>query len=645
MASSQTKPYGTWKSPITSALITGVLGLSEIILDGNDIYWCESRPNEGGRTVIVRHNLDNPAGQPQDVTPAPFNVRSRVHEYGGGSYTVSDGTIYFSNFIDQRLYRHKAGGTPEPITPTAPLRFADSIVDQARGRLICVREDHSNEGEIINTLVSVPLNGDNTGGTVLTSGNDFYSSPRLSPDGSYLAWLTWNHPNMPWDGTELWMAHVGSNGTLSDANRIAGNIDESICQPEWSPDGLLYFVSDRTGWWNLYRWQDERVEALYPMEAEFSEPQWQFGLSTYSIPSANELICTYTRAGTDYPARLDTTTGILTPIELPYTSIRTLRTTASQVFLIAASPIEPWSIVQLQLATDSSSVLRRASNIQVDPGYLSQPASIEFPTEHGLTAFGLFYPPRNKDFVAPENERPPLIVKSHGGPTAAASSAFNLAIQFWTSRGFAVLDVNYGGSTGYGRVYRQRLKGQFGIVDVDDCVNGARYLAAQGLVDGDRMAITGGSAGGYTTLCALTFHDTFKVGASYFGISDIETLMRDTHKFESRYGDWLIGPYPEEQATYYERSPIHFVEQISCPMIFFQGLEDHIVPPNQAEEMVAALQAKGLPVAYIAYEGEGHGFRRAENIQRSLEAELYFYSQVFGFSLADPVEPVKIENM
>ena len=316
MASRQTKPYGTWKSPITSALITGVLGLSEIILDGNDIYWSKSRPNEGGRTVIVRHNPDSPAGQPQDITPAPFNVRSRVHEYGGGSYTVSDGTLYFSNFTDQRLYRHKAGGTPEPITPTAPLRFADSIVDQARGRLICVREDHSNEGEAINTLVSVPLDGDNTGGTVLTSGNDFYSSPRLSPDGSYLAWLTWNHPNMPWDGTELWVAHVGSNGTLSDANRVAGNIDESICQPEWSPDGLLYFVSDRTGWWNLYRWQDERIEALCPMEAEFSEPQWQFGLSTYSIPSANEIICKYTRAGNDYLARLDTTTGTLTPIEI-----------------------------------------------------------------------------------------------------------------------------------------------------------------------------------------------------------------------------------------------------------------------------------------------------------------------------------------
>ncbi len=642
MASRQRKPYGTWKSPITSALITGVLGLNEINLDGTDIYWSESRPNEGGRTIIVRYN---PAGKTEDITPAPFNVRSRVHEYGGGSYIVSDDTLYFSNFADQRLYRQKVGSTPEPITPSAPLRFADYIVDRARRRLICVREDHSNEDEAINTLVSVPLDGDNTGGTVLTSGNDFYSSPRLSPDGTHLAWLTWNHPNMPWDGTELWLAHVGSNGSLSDAHRVAGNIDESICQPEWSPDGQLYFVSDRTGWWNLYRWQAERAEALCPMEAEFSEPQWQFGLSTYSIPTANEIICKYTRGGIDYLARLDTTSGVLTPIEIPYTSIRTLRATVSQVFLVAASPVEPWSVVRLLLANGASEVLQRASNIEIEPGYLSQPASIEFPTEHGLTAYGLFYAPRNKDFVALENERPPLIVKSHGGPTDAASSAFKLAIQFWTSRGFAVLDVNYGGSTGYGRVYRQRLKGQFGIVDVEDCVNGARYLAAQGLVDGERMGITGGSAGGYTTLCALTFHDIFKVGASYFGISDVELLIRDTHKFESRYGDWLIGPYPEDQATYYARSPIHFVEQISCPMIFFQGLEDHVVPPNQAEEMVAALQAKGLPVAYIAYEGEGHGFRRAENIQRSLEAELYFYSQVFGFSLADDVEPVKIENM
>jgi len=643
MAESQVTPYGSWKSPITSDLIVSeTIGLGQIALDGEDVYWVEMRPAEGGRNVIVRRTPD---GRTTDVTPAPFNARTRVHEYGGGDFVVADGTVYFSNFTDQRLYRQDPGAEPRPITPEADLRYADGIIDRRRGRMICVREDHIVAGrEAINTIVSLGLDGGDSG-QVLVSGNNFYSSPRLSPDGSRLAWLTWNHPNMPWDGTELWVAELKADSSLGRTERVAGGVDESIFQPEWSPNGILYFVSDRTGWWNLYRWRDGRVEPLVEMEAEFGMPQWVFGMTSYAFESANRIICAYTQQGTYRLASLDTTAGKLDLIETPYTQIWELRAVPGRVVFGAGSPTEPGSIVQLGLATQQIEVLRRSSEIAIDAGYLSIPRAIEFPTEHGLTAHAFFYGPKNRDYIAPTSERPPLLVISHGGPTGATSSTLNLTIQYWTSRGIAVLDVNYGGSTGYGRVYRQRLNGQWGVVDVDDCVNGARYLVERGEVDGNRLAIRGGSAGGYTTLSALTFRDIFKAGASYFGISDLEALAKDTHKFESRYLDRLIGLYPEQRDLYKERSPIHFTHRLSCPMIIFQGLEDKVVPPNQAEKMFEAVRAKGLPVAYLPFEGEQHGFRRAENIKRALDAELYFYSKVFGFELADPVEPVPIENL
>jgi dipeptidyl aminopeptidase/acylaminoacyl peptidase len=644
MAEPKVAPYGSWKSPITSDLIVSeTIGLGQIALDGEDVYWVESRPVEGGRYVIVRRTPD---GKTTDVTPPPFNARTRVHEYGGGAVAVSDGTVHFSNFADQRLYRQDPGAEPRPITPEVDLRYADGVIVRRRDRMICVREDHTDPGrEAVNAIVSLDLEGDDSGGQVLASGNDFYSSPRLSPDGSRLAWLTWNHPNMPWDGTELWAGELRGAGSLDRIERVAGGIDESIFQPEWSPDGVLHFVSDRTGWWNLYRWRDGHVEPLIEMEAEFGLPQWVFGMSTYAFESAGRIICTYTQQGTYRLASLDTTTGKLDLIETPYTQIWGLRAAPGRVVFSAASPSEPASIVQLGLATQQIEVLRRSSEISVDDGYLSIPRAIEFPTEHGLTAYAFFYVPQNRDYIAPCGERPPLLVISHGGPTGTTSSALNLMIQYWTSRGIAVLDVNYGGSTGYGRAYRQRLNGQWGIVDVDDCVNGARYLVKRGEVDGNRLAIRGGSAGGYTTLSALTFRDIFKAGASYFGISDLEALTKDTHKFESRYLDRLIGPYPERCDLYQERSPIHFTHRLACPMIIFQGLEDKVVPPNQAEVMFEAVRAKGLPVAYLPFEGEQHGLRRAENIKRALDAELYFYSKVFGFELADPVEPVPIENL
>lgn len=645
MSVSHIAPYGSWKSPITPDLIVSeTVRLGLIALEGSDTYWIEGRPSEGGRNVIVRRAAD---GTTSDLTPQPLNARTRVHEYGGGDYIVHDGTIYFSNFADQRLYRQAPGAEPVPISPAVDIRYADATIDQQRRRLIAVYEDHTNtQREAVNMLAFLPLeNSAGEGAQMLVGGNDFYSSPRVSPDGSRLAWLTWNHPNMPWDGCELWVGEFDAHGFIGRAELVAGGLNEAIFQPEWSPDGILYFISDRNGWWNIYRWHNGLTEALQQKVAEFGEPAWLLGQSTYAFASAQRIICSYNENGSAHLANLDTTSGELTPIEVPYTIIGNIHATAERVVFTAASPTQSDVIVQLDLTNNTLEVLRRSRNTQVDPAYISVPQSLEFPTEHGLTAYAFYYPPLNPDFKAPEGALPPLIVEIHGGPTAATTNKLNLGTQFWTSRGFAVLDVNYGGSTGYGRAYRERLRGQWGIVDVDDSVNAAKYLVERGLVDPQRLAIHGGSAGGYTTLCVLTFRDTFQTGASLFGVSDLEAMAKDTHKFESRYLDSLIGPYPEQRNLYYQRSALNFTHRLSRPTIFFQGLEDKVVPPAQTEEMVEALRMKKLPVAYVAYEGEQHGFRRAENIKRTLEAELYFYSKIFGFQLADPIEPVNIENL
>jgi len=644
MTEPKTASYGSWKSPITSDLIAaGAIGLNvQVELEGDYVYWVETRPTEEGRYVIVRRSLD---GQVTDITPEPYNVRTRVHEYGGGAFIIDNGTVYFSNFADQRLYRQNTSAKPRAITHEGDVRYADGVIDHRRGRIVCVCEDHTvDDNEPVNSLVGISLDGTRHI-QQLVSGNDFYSSPRISPDGSHLAWLTWNHPNMPWDSTELWVGEITENGSISHAVRVAGGSDESICQPKYAPDGTLYFISDRTGWWNLYRRREGYVEPLCEMDAEFGAPQWVFRLSNYGFESAERLICTYMKDGLSYLASLDTTTGRFETIDIPYTSITSLQSAPGYVVLLAGSPDEAMAIVRLELATGKIDVLRRSTDVAIEPGYLSVPQAIEFPTEHGLTAYALYYKPKNRDFVAPPVEQPPLLVISHGGPTGATSSTLNLAIQYWTSRGFAVADVNYGGSSGYGRAYRQRLDGQWGIVDVDDCINCARYLIEHGEVDGERTAIRGGSAGGYTTLAALTFRRLFKAGASYYGVSDLEALEKDTHKFESRYSDRIVGPYPDRRDLYLERSPINFVDRLSCPVIFFQGNEDRVVPPSQAEVMVNALRQKGVPVAYILFEGEQHGFRRAQNIKRALDAELYFYSRIFGLELADPIEPILIENL
>ncbi len=637
-------PYGSWKSPITTDLIvSGAVGLGQIALDGDDIYWVEMRPSEGGRMVVVRRS---PEGTTVDITPEPFSVRTRVHEYGGGAFLVADGVVFFSNFADQRMYRQDPGTEPKAITPEADLRYADGVFDSRRSRIVCVREDHVGDNEPVNAIVAVDKEGVDPQ-EILYSGSDFCAAPRISPDGGKLAWLQWDHPNMPWDGTTLLVAEISEDGSLGEVRTITGGREESVLQPMWSRQGDLLFVSDRNGWWNLYRWRDGEVAPILEMEAEFARPQWVFDPAAYGLLDDGRVICSYVENGIWNIGVIDTSTGRLTHLDIPYSEMGRgeLRTSGQRVVFSAGAPDKPISIMSLDVATGEVETLRRAHQLEVDQAYLSRPEAVEFETAAGRSAHAFYYPPRNPEFDAPGAERPPLLVKSHGGPTAAASTGLDLSIQFWTSRGFGVVDVNYGGSTGYGTEYRRRLNGAWGIVDVEDCVNAARFLGERGDVDGDRLAIDGGSAGGYTTLAALTFHDAFKAGASHYGVSDLEALAKETHKFESRYLDSLVGPYPERQDLYVERSPINHTHLLSCPLLLLQGLEDKIVPPNQAEMMFEAVKAKGLATAYVPFEGEQHGFRRSENIKRALEAELYFYSKVFGFDLAEPVEPVDIENL
>jgi dipeptidyl aminopeptidase/acylaminoacyl peptidase len=641
-----TASYGTWRSPITAELVTAAqVGLGQPALDRGVVYWSEARPEEAGRNALVALGLHGRA----DVTPPGFNVRTRVHEYGGGAWLVRGGMIAAVDFADQRLHRLDPGKPPVALTPESDrqLRYGDLEPDFGRGRILAVREDHRGGGEAVNTIVAVDLagpRGHQDAGRVLASGHDFFSSPRLSPDGRQLAWLSWDHPDMPWDSTRLWTAAIADDGDLTEVRQVAGGARESIVQPAWSPDGQLYFVSDRSGWWNIYRASTDGPALVCPMSAEFAGPAWAFGSRWYDFLGPDTILACYSQDGSWHLARLDVASGRLTRLDLPYASFAGIAVEDGRAVFRAGGPDRPAAIVALDPSSGAATELCTAGEVPVDAGYLARPQAIAF-ASGGATAHAFYYPPTNPDFTAPAGERPPLIVKSHGGPTGSTSSELRLSNQFWTSRGFALCDVNYGGSTGYGRPYRERLNGRWGEVDVEDCLNAARFLVADGRADEHRLAITGGSAGGYTTLCALTFHDLFKAGASHYGIGDLEALARDTHKFESRYLDRLVGPYPEAAALYRARSPIHHVGQLSCPCIFFQGLEDAVVPQGQAEMMVAALRKKGLPVAYLAFAGEQHGFRQAATIQIVLRAELTFYGRIFGFEPADPLPGLVIENL
>ncbi|MDQ4089392.1 MAG: prolyl oligopeptidase family serine peptidase, partial [Actinomycetota bacterium] len=558
-----TIPYGSWPSPITAAsLVERAVSLSDLRVDGDALYWIEARPSEAGRQVIVRWE---PGSEPVDILPAPYSARTTVHEYGGAAFTVAGGEVYFSNFADQAVYRL---GDPTPIAAGA--RYAD--FDVHGDRIVCVRE----RGDV-NDIVEL------NSGDVVAAGHDFYAAPRFAPDGR-LAWLAWDHPRMPWDGT------------LLEPGPVAGGPEESITQPRWSPAGQLHWISDRTGWWNIYR----GGQPLQLMEAEFAEPDWVFGNSNYDFLPDGRVVAHWTGH-----------LGVLgePPLDLPFTSFDSVRVLDDdKVAAIAASPIHAPAVVVIDPVTAEVTVVRESRPTAVDRAYLSTPRTIDFPSTGGRTAHALFYPPANPACTGPAGELPPLVVTSHGGPTSQASTALNLRTQFWTSRGFAVVDVDYGGSSGYGRAYRRQLDGQWGVVDVDDCVAAAQYLAAAGQVDGRRMTIRGSSASGLTTLLALT-RGTFAAGASLYGVADLAALATDTHKFEARYLDGLVGPWPEAADVYRERSPITHADKLKAPLIIFQGLEDKVVPPAQAEVLVDALGRAGVPFAYLTFEGEAHGFR------------------------------------
>jgi len=611
---------------------------SEPSFDGASLYWLERRPAEEGRSVVVRQT---PAGLIEDCIPRHMGARTLVHEYGGGSYVAADDVLCFVNFEDQQIYRAAGQGPPLALTEEPDLRFADLRFDPVRARLFAIAEDHSSSGEPRNSIVTIDLE-DHTVET-LVEGSDFYSDPIPSPDGKRLAWLSWEHPDMPWDRTALWVAEVDGRGRLREATLVAGGESpESIFQPRWSPGGELWFVSDRSGWWNLYRQRQDHTEAMTSIEAEIGLPQWVFRMSTYAFEGPDVVVLAYCRSGSWRLAELRA--GELRDRPSLYTDIQYLEADAKGriAFVGASAALAPAVVLAGQQAKEVT--VQTASMPKIDSGFLSEPRSIDFPAGDGSRGHAFYYPPSNPHYEGLVGEKPMLLVLSHGGPTAAASSGLSFGLQYWTSRGFAVVDVNYRGSTGYGRAYREALNGQWGVADVEDCSAAAHSLVASGEVDVERLAIRGGSAGGYTTLASLTFTDVFSAGASYYGIGDLETLARDTHKFESRYLDRLVGPYPEAAELYRRRSPIHTPEKLSCPVIFFQGLEDKVVPPSQAETMVEALRGQGIPVAYVPFEGEQHGFRRAENIERALEAELYFYSRVFGFSLSEEVTPVEIHN-
>lgn len=666
--------YGSWKSPITADLIVQkTIGFGQLAIDGEDVYWIERRPQEKGRGVIIKRSKN---GETTEVNPSEYNARTRVHEYGGGDYLVHNGVVYFTNFADQNIYEIANSQNGEwrikNLTNTKDICYADYVMDENRNRLIAIREDRTKSViDAVNSIAAIDLATGKQ--TILVQGNDFYSNPRISPDGTKLAWLTWNHPNMPWDETELWMAEITADGTLSNEKKIAGEKEESIFQPEWAPDGTLYFVSDKTNWWNLYRFIDAAgpvsrqphshpqgdpgrgaprleppaftIEPFFTIDAELGKPQWVFGMSTYGFLDTGELLTYYSKDGELTLTAIDTKTKTQRFIDVPFSGISELRVQGNTVLLYGYYIEKSAEVCILNHETGEVTTVKEATTLRVEKEYLPVPQSIEFPTSDNAVAYANFYPPTNKEYDGPEGENPPVIVFVHGGPTSAAVKSFDLKISYWTSRGFAIVDLNYRGSTGFGRKYRDALKDNWGIADVEDAVHVVKYLGEKGLVDPTKAAISGGSAGGYTVLAALTFKDTFKAGASYYGISDLELLAHDIHKFESRYLDSLVGPYPQEKQRYIDRSPIHFTDKLKTPVIFFQGLEDLIVPPNQAEVMVEALKEKKVPVAYVPFEGEQHGFRQSKNIKRALEGEYYFYSKVFGFGISDSIDPVQIDNL
>jgi len=635
-----TRPFGAWKSPISGkSLVQSSLRLGQIQIDGDSVFWTEGRPAEKGRTAL----MEGCQRDIKEISTADLDVRTRAHEYGGGAFLCKGDRRFVVNNSDQQIYEIDDSGELQRITNMPSLRFADLEFDAKRELIIAVGEDHSDSENVENCLVSINLEGENF--QIVARGHDFYSNPQLGPDGKQLLFLTWDHPQMPWDGTQLHLADLDESGRVATSRIIAGDTNESIFQPLWDTDGSIYFVSDRENWWNIYRYDSSGVNCVLKREAEFGLPQWVFGMSKYAVINTGDIVAAYSDNSGSQLIRIDVRSGSYSTLKTPYTDIDQVRGAGDLIAFLGYRDTQPGEVVAMKLDGSDPIALRKAAETDIGEDYISKARSIHFETAPGEETFAWFYPPKNPQYEAPQGDLPPLIVLSHGGPTANSSSGFSLAVQFWTTRGFAIVDVNYSGSTGFGRAYRERLKGEWGLRDVHDCTEAAIYLANEDLVDKNRLIIKGGSAGGYTTLAALTFRNVFKAGASYYGVGDLTLLAEDTHKFESRYMDSLVGPYPEQKQLYLDRSPLNYSDQLDCPVIFLQGLDDKVVPPNQAESMVAALKSNAIPVAYRAFEGESHGFRQASTVIQAIESEFYFYTRIFNIETEETLEPIEIFNL
>ena len=693
-------PYGEWPSPVAPEDVAAdVRGFAFVTTDGDHVYWLERRPSEGGRGVVCRVPLEDPDVGPTEVTPEELDVRTLVHQYGGGDALVEDGTLLAANMDDQRLYRLPADGSavegdaePVPVTPEPPepmgYRYADMRASPDGETVYAVRERHvgpDTDEEPRNELVRLPLFPESADGAadapepvVVAEGHDFYAAPRPGPGGDRIAYLRWDHPNMPWDGTELVVGAVDETGDLHDGRVVAGGSDESVVSPKWSPDGVLHAVADRTGWWNIYRFQSgpggdaagrtdgdaaearsdaaalptaADAENLREMPAAFGVPMWTLGVSTFAFRDDGRIATLVTEDGEPSLRLLDPETGDLTDPGLPYSSFRpaSIRSDGGHVVFAGHRTDAPSAVVAWRPGTDGAATtrLRESTDDALDAGYVSEPEPVAFPTGDAVgaddaTAYGHYYPPHNPEVEAPADAAPPLLVSVHGGPTSRSEASLSSTVQFWTTRGVGVLAVNYRGSTGYGRAFREALKGEWGVRDVLDCVNAARYAAAEGLADPDRLAISGGSAGGFAVLAALAFHDAFDAGASYYGVADLRALAEETHKFESRYLDGLVGPLPEAADVYEARSPVAHAEGLTEPLLLLQGGEDEVVPPAQAEAMIDALVANETPYAYVEFPEERHGFRDADNVARAHATELAFYGAAFGFDPAGDLPDLEL---
>lgn len=649
-------PYGSWWSSIDLDLASGgTRRLGEPRIDAGSVFWIEGRPAEAGRQTLLRHGPD---GVTRELTPAPFGVGNKVHEYGGGAYLADRGRVIVSSLTDGRLFEIDADGpaAPRAVTAGGPWRFADLALGASGDRLFAVRETHDRDEPdrpdlVVNELVTLALDGSEGAGRAIVTGLDFVAAPRPSPDGRRLAWLEWDHPNMPWDGVRLRVAALNRDGSLGPVRTVAGDASTSIAQPAWSPSGVLHFVSDESGWWNLFAFDgpdgiEGSARNIAPMEAELADPAWVFGQSSYAFVADGRILAVARSDGRDALLIIDPD-GRVTRPPTPFSELAGLRVEGRTAVAVAAGPHDAAAVVVLSTTTGRpTGVLARALPTPLDPGLLPHAEPIEFPTGDGDTARALYFAPTNAAFRGPDGELPPLIVDVHGGPTSCASSSLSVDRAFFTSRGIAFVDVDYRGSTGYGRAYRDALKGRCGIVDVEDSIAAARFLAQRGSIDPRRMVIRGASAGGYTTLAALTFRpEVFGAGISHFGIADLELIHLDGHKFESRYDEGLLAPWPEGRSVFRERSPIHVLHEIRVPMLIFQGLDDRVVPPSQVDAMEAALHDRHVPHAIMLFEGEGHGFRRAETHRATYAAELSFLGQVFGFEPADELPPLEIQNL